>query len=280
MIKKGRKSARTVIEANHGNGAKSVLDSNKEAWTKRILIGTPMTGLLRAEWVFARYGQTIPTNWSNVDVSQFMNSWIPLRYQIPDAENLLAKVVVEQDFEWFLSIEHDNVIPQDLFIKINQYMLSKKYPVVAGLYFTKSDPPEPMIYRHSGWGYYTDWKMGDKVWAAGVPFGCTLIHGSIIKALWKESEEYQVNGVTTRRVFAAPNEAWKIPNSESYARNVGTSDLAFCKRVIKDKIFEKAGWPKFQKMKYPYLVDTSIFVKHIDNNGVMWPLEVPKQFLK
>jgi hypothetical protein len=48
---------------------------------------------------------------------------------------------------------------------------------------------------------------------------------------------------------------------------------------MRDKLFEKAGWPKFQKMKYPYLVDTSIFVKHIDQNGQMWPKAIPAHYI-
>jgi len=44
------------------------------------------------------------------------------------------------------------------------------------------------LYRGRGNGSFRDFKVGDKVWCDGVPFGCTLIHGSIIKALWNESE--------------------------------------------------------------------------------------------
>lgn len=258
----------------------TLLEKNPSGWNNRILIGTPMTGLIRSEWAVGRYGQTIPTNWSHIEVMQWMSSYIPLRYQVADAENIIAKQVVEGNFEWLLFIEHDNVLPPNTFVKLNQYMISGKYPVVGALYFTKSVPAEPMIYREPGRGYFADWKLGDKVMCRGLPFGCTLIHGSIIKELWKTAEPYQIGNTTTRRVFKHPEEVHLDPNSNDFYLSQGTTDLNFCNELIANKIFEKAGWPEFQKKKYPFLVDTSIFVKHIDHDGVQWPTELPKPFLE
>lgn len=256
-----------------------ILEANTGTWNNRILIGTPMTGLVRSEWMVARYGQTIPTNWSHIEVMQWMSSYIPLRYQVADAENIIAKAVVEGNFEWLLFIEADNVLPQNTFVKLNQYMIKGDVPVVGGLYFTKSVPPEPMIYREQGKGYFADWKLGDKVWARGLPFGCTLIHGSIIKALWKEAPEIMVGNVLTRRVFKHPEDVVLDPNSNDYYLSQGTTDLNFCNEVIKNNIFEKAGWPQYKDKEFPFLVDTSLFVQHIDNDGVKWPTSLDKDFL-
>lgn len=259
-------------------GPVNTINKNLETWSKRILIGTPTTGLIRMEWVSARFSQIIPTNWSNVDIWQYMSSYMPLNYQLVDAENLIAKSVVEGDYEWLLFIESDNLIPPNAFRKLNEYMMSKKYPIVGGLYFTKSVPPEPMIYRGLGGGYFDDWKFGDKVECDGLPFGCTLIHGDLIRALWKDSSEYVVNGQVTRRVFDNTAEGWRDPISGAWMSKSGTTDLAFCHRVIDGGYLEKTGWKDAAKKKYPFLVDTSIFVRHIDNNGVQWPLDIPAKF--
>jgi len=260
------------------SGPQNIIDKNLQNWSKRILIGTPTTGLIRMEWVSSRFSQIIPTNWSHVDIWQFMSSYMPLAYQIADAENLIAKTVVEGDYEWLLFIEHDNLLPPNTFRKINEYMMSKEYPVVAGLYFTKSVPPEPMIYRGLGSGYFDKWKFGDRVMCDGLPFGCTLIHGNIIRELWKDSPEYSVNEQITRRVFDNPSEGWRDPVSGAHMSRSGTTDLNFCRRVIDGGYLTKAGFPEHQKMKYPFMVDTTIFVRHIDNNGVQWPLDIPKKF--
>ena len=39
-----------------------VQDSGDPGYTNRLLVGTACTGLLRVEWVAARYGQLIPLN--------------------------------------------------------------------------------------------------------------------------------------------------------------------------------------------------------------------------
>lgn len=250
-------------------------------WTNRLVIGTPTLGTVRMEFVQSRFGQTIPTNFSLVDVHQFMNSHTPIGYQLADAENLTAKVVVEGNFEWFLSWEDDNLPPLDALVKINEYIIKGDVPVVSGLYFTKSSPPEPILYRGMGRGYYPDWKLGDKVWVDGIPFGFTLIHGDIIRALWKESPEYIVNGTITRRVFNVPSESYVDPVTGGWMNSSGTSDLAWCKRLMKDNIFAKAGFPEIQKKEFPFLVDTTIFVKHIDRNtGIIYPIGLPLAFLE
>ena len=251
---------------------------NHGKWQNRLIIGHPTTGLVRIEWVLGRFGVTIPTNWSHTDVIQFMQPTVPIKYQIADSENLLAKAVVDTDAEWLLIWEHDNIPPVDALIRLNEYMIDGTIPVVAGCYFTKSDPPEPMVYRGMGQGYYPDWKMGDLVWTDGVPFGFTLISGALIKAMWAESEEYIVNNQVTRRVFAAPSRHWLDPEKGCYVSEGGTSDLAWCQRVMKEGFFDKAGFPEFSKKKYPFLVDTNIFVHHIDQHGRRFPLSLPKRY--
>lgn len=258
----------------------SMLDKNKGNWVNRILVGTPTTGNVRMEWVNARYSQTIPTNWSHVDVQQWMSPYIPLGYQVADAENLIAKACVEGDFEWLLFLEHDNVLPPGAMVKINEYMIKGDEPVVAGLYFTKSVPPEPLVYREKGKGYFADWKLGEKVRVRGLPFGFTLISGKLIKELWKDAPEYNVNGTITRRVFNAPNSVTYDDQEIGWFTNAGTSDLDFCNKIIVEGYLERAGFPKHQKMENPFIVDTTIFVKHIDNQGVMYPIQLPKEFLE
>jgi len=276
-----KKTKKVTKEKKLQPGLLPALKNNPNKWSNRLVISTPTLGIVRMEWVQARFGQTIPTNFSLVDVHQFMSSYAPIGYQLSDAENLTAKTVVEGNFEWFLSWEDDNLPPLDALVKINQYIIRHDTPVVSGLYFTKSVPPEPILYRGMGTGYYADWKMGDKVWVDGVPFGFNLIHGDIIRELWKESPEYIVNGTVTRRVFDAPSESYIDPVTGGWMNQAGTSDLAWCKRIITDKIFEKAGWPEYQKKQFPFLIDTTIFVKHIDRQtGIQYPMSLPKAFLE
>lgn len=249
-----------------------VQDSGDPGYVNRLLIGTATTGLVHIKWVQARYGQIIPTNWSMVNMLQFMNSYMPLRYQVADAQNLIVKEAIEHDFEWLFLLEHDVILPPDGFIRINEYIREKRHPIVSGLYYTRSVPSEPLLYRGRGTSFVTGWNLGDKVWCDGVPTGCLLIHMGIIREMWKESEEYSLNGIKTRRVFNTPNNIWIDPQTGTFNTMSGTSDLDWCTKVIQGDYFAKAGWGEYQNMKWPMLVDTNIFCKHINMNGQEFPL--------
>ncbi len=246
-------------------------DSDDPGYVNRLLVATPTTGLVRIEWVAARYGQVIPCNWSQVTMNQFMNSYVPLRYQVADAQNLIVREVVVRDFEWLFILEHDVVIPPDCFLKLNQYIRDEKTPVVSGLYYTRSRPSEPLVFRGRGTSFYAKWKMGDKVWCDGVPTGCLLIHAGILRKMWEDSPEYMVGNQLTRRVFETPRMMWYDPASEQFNTTSGTSDLDWCWRVMEGEYLKKAGWKKFGRKKYPFLVDTTIFCRHVNPDGEMFP---------
>jgi len=248
-----------------------IVDSEDPGYINKLLVGTPSTGNVRMEWVMARYGQIIPVNWSMVQMIQWISGYVPIHYSVADAQNLIVKELIEKDFEWLLLIEQDDVLPPNAFIQFDKYMREEKVPIVSGLYFTKSIPSEPLVFRGRGVGYYKDWKLGDLVWCDGVPTGCLLIHGGLLRAMWEESPEYLVGGIKTRRVFETPRKMWYDPESQQYNMTTGTSDLDWCTKIMKGGFFKKSGWDEYQDKQYPFLIDTNIFCKHIDENGVQYP---------
>ena len=255
---------------------------NTGSFQTRILVGIPMTGIVRSEWVMARYGQAIPCNWSQVDMIQWIDQYSPLQFLVADARNIIASECVESDFLWLLFIDHDVILPAGTLLKLNQRMLKAEIPMWSGLYFCKSVPSEPLVYRGRGNSYYTDWKLGDEVWVDGIPMGCTLIHSSILKVLYGESEEYDVGGgKIVRKIFETPSKTFHDPESGGWFNSGGTEDLTLCSRIINDKIMGKAGWDKYEDMDFPFMIDTNIFCKHIDFDGRQYPsMGEERQFLK
>ncbi len=223
------------------------LITNKDKLELRLCVGIPMTGTLRSEWVLARYGQVTPCNWSLVEQIQWLDQYSPLGYTVADARNIIATNCVQSGFEWLLFVDHDTILPPKTLVKLNKYMVDKKYPVVAGLYFIKAVPSEPLIYRGRGTGYYADWKFGDLVDVDAVPMGCTLIHVSILKAMFDEAPEYRIGDLKVRRIFSNPAEMNFDPELMAWKTKVCTEDLEWCTNVIKNRIFDKAGWPEFQE---------------------------------
>lgn len=250
-----------------------VKDSGDPGYVNRLLVATPTTGTVRIEWVQARYGQVVPVNWSMVTMLQYVNSFIPLRYQVADAQNLIVREVVTQDFEWLLLIEHDVCLPADGFVRINAHIREAKYPVVSGLYYSRSRPSEPLLFRGRGTSFYDQWEMGDLVWVDGVPTGVLLIHSAVLRAMWDESAEYLVGQEKVRRVFDTPRNLWFDPESAQYNTTSGTSDLAWCTRVMEGDYLRKAGWSAFadEHPAYPFPVDTNLFCRHINIDGEQFP---------
>ena len=246
-------------------------DSGDPNYLHRLMVGTPTTGLVRVEWVMARYGQIIPMNWSKVEMFEFLSGYMPLRYTVDDAQNLIVGEALKAKMEWLLLLEHDVILPPDAFVRLNKYMRDKTVPVVSGLYYYRSRPSEPLIFRGRGTGAFLDFELGDEVWCDGVPTGCLLIHSSILQTMWDESEEYQVGNRTARRVFHSPRDIWIDPETDSQMMLTGTSDLAWCARIIQEDVFTKAGWSDYREKQYPFLVDTNIFCKHIDMDGTQYP---------
>jgi len=253
-------------------GYRSKLVSKKSEPQKRVFIGIPLTGVVRAEWMLARYGQVIPCNWSSNDYIQWIDQYSPLRFMVADARNLIVEEFIKKGFEWLIFIDHDVVLPPLFLVGVNNYIIEGEPPMFSGLYFTKSVPSEPLIYRGRGNGYFAKWELGDKVWVDGIPMGCTVIHRSILEVLWDESEEYVLAGRKLKRVFVTPQRVFYDPETQSFNTQTGTEDLELCSRIIRDDVLTKAGWPKYARKKYPFLIDTKLFCWHIDWNGNRYPL--------
>lgn len=173
--------------------------------------------------------------------------------------------------------EDDVLPPFDALFKMNLHMERMTAPLVSGLYYSKGEPTWPLTFRGRGNGAYRDWAMGDQVWCDGVPTGFLLIHGDILRWFWANSEEYKLpDGRRCRRVFEFQRKSWYDPEADRYFAQMGTSDLYFCDRIRKEKVFEKVypkGHPfrKFGRMRYPFLCDSTIFSQQVDHSGKYYP---------
>ena len=249
-----------------------VLDSENPHFIARLLMATPSRGMVRIEWHLAVRALAIPPNWAAMSMVSKLNEFVPVRYTVADAQNLITREVIQGGYEWLFLLEDDVMPPPDLLIRLSAYMTQGKKapPVISGLYFQKSRPSEPVLYRGRGNGAFADFKIGQKVWADGVPTGCLLIHASILHAMWNESPEYRAMGELTRQVFESPARAFLGVNRE-LATATGTSDLEFCRRLMEEDFFKKAGYPNYQRKKWPFLCDTRMLCSHIAQDGTTYP---------
>lgn len=258
---------------NKYGGQNDIIKFNKIKWRKKLLVSVATEGWVRYEWAHARYGQITPVNW---EAQGFDVQFTALGYSIDDAYNLISKKAIELNVDWLILVEDDVIVPNDLFLKFSRYMDKGEYPVVSGLYYTKSEPAEPLLFRGRGTGAFHKFKLGQKVWVDGLPMGCLLIHTSILKWFWNNAAEaYQtVDGQVVKRIFETPRKVFFDPEKGGYERQEGTQDLYFFDKVIEWNVLKECGWPKIARKRYPFLADTSIFCKHIDRGtGQMFPVK-------
>lgn len=96
------------------------------------------------------------------------------------------------------------------------------YDVFCGVYCSKANPPEPLIYNDYGLGPFWDWKVGDLLTTDGhgiqaIHMGLTLIRTSLFDILdWQNSDE---------PLFLTENSTRIVNGSISSAR--GTEDIYF-----------------------------------------------------
>lgn len=252
--------------------------SGDSGYINRLLIATPTLGTIKMQWAVARFGQMVPTNWSAVFMNQFMGGYMPEQFLVADAQNLIVQQAVEKDMEWLLLIEDDVIIPPDTFVRMNNYILSESHPIVSGLYYTKSQPSEPLVYRGRGNGPFYEWNLGDIVHCDGLPTGILLIHMGILRKMWEDAPEYRIPygaQPITKAVFVTPNRMVVDPETMQVNSTNGTSDLDWCTRVIQGDYIRKAGWTEYwdelEDKQYPLILDTSIFCRHIDPAGRVYP---------
>lgn len=252
-----------------------VNNSNDPGYVNRLMVGTACTGMVRVEWMQARFGQVTPVNWSWVQMYQYVQGFYTLQYQVDDAQNVIVHHALKHDFQWLLLWEHD-VLPQpDALLRLNEYMRKASHPVVSGLYYTRAYPSEPLVFRGAGTGAFTDFKLGDLVYCDGVPTGFLLIHMGLIKAMADEAEEYTVGDQKVKKVFWTPRKIWFEGETGFWNTQSGTSDLEWCKKIMRGDFLRKSGWGDYEKgledKRYPYLVDTNLFCHHIEKDGRMFP---------
>lgn len=246
---------------------KRVVIHNPEPLNQSVLIGIPSTGKIRFEWHSAMQSLMFPTWWA-------MSYYHPIGYDVATARNMIVEsALMGSKSEWIFFIDHDVLVPEETPVILRKYMTAAKYPIVSGYYYTKSNPPEPLIYKAGQTGPYYNWKKGDKVWASGTGLGLTLIHTSIFRNMappWFVTPNHMLT-MQESEYKAITKAKENTPWSSSGYRISGTEDIYFYNRVVNEGIINKAGW-KVPDPNNPILIDTDFFGGHIDfNSGKIYP---------
>jgi hypothetical protein len=270
-VRRARASTPTVSIAQWHN-------PKPEDNTTPMLIGTPSLGLIRLEWANAMDGMVKPPNWSVAKSS-------PIGYPVGPAQNMIVDTVLRGPFRALLLIEDDTVPPLDALLLFDRWFFKMERklapPIVSGVYHIKGSEEirrgktggiatlgaEPLIYRGGGMRAYRDFMYGDVVWCNGIPTGALMIHRSVLEA-WAREPDVPSDTIPgyphpCKRVFEQPSRVWQEPGG-AFRCMTGTTDLYWSEQTIRRDILTKAGYGKYAKREFPYIVDTALRFGHID----------------
>ena len=210
-------------------------------WKKqRIIVMVPSANMIPAKVALAQWNLIFPPN-------QAVFKMLCLGMEVGDAYSEAIKFVLEhpdlKDWEYILTMEHDNIPPPDGLVKLIKRMEDHpEYTCVGGLYWTKGEGGVPQI-----WGDPSDPVLNfrpqppvpsELVECCGTGMGFNLWR----VATFKDEKLRQ---------------PWFKTLNGAGGEGVGTQDLYF--------------WADARKHGYRCAVDCDVLVGHFDHvNDISW----------
>jgi predicted SAM-dependent methyltransferase len=102
------------------------------------------------------------------------------------AKQRLAELAIQNRAQWAFFLDDDVLCPPDTLMKmIKLWKSDSKYKVISGVYWSKSEPPMPLIFKGNLEGSYWDWKTTDLIPVDGAGAGCLFIDLEMLKKIPK-----------------------------------------------------------------------------------------------
>lgn len=166
-----------------------------------LVIGIPFSRPVMPEWAISLAIQTWPTD--------LANCYIPMRgLPVDQARIAIVESARRLDAPWIFMVDDDVEIPQ---WTIRQLMNTIKQAdddvmVVGGIYPSRTNPTEPIVYKGHGQGVYWKWRRGEIFEVDAIGTGCMLIRTEVfdkIERPWFKTVKETATDVTDDIWFCA-----------------------------------------------------------------------------
>lgn len=202
-----------------------------------VLVATPSRGMTTTQWAMMLRRMKLPADAAYYTLTG---------YRVDLQRNECVKMLLQSSLEWLLFIDDDVMAPPETF----DQLASHGQDVVAGLYYHKFEPIEPMVYLDRGdkMEVPPDFAIGKLIEADLVGSGCMLIHRRVLEAM------------------AEPWFLWTEGDPTLPARDRLSDDFYFCRKA------KAAGFKVF--------MDTGVRCLHIglgssELGGMFLPFNAP-----
>jgi SAM-dependent methyltransferase len=181
-------------------------------------------------------GRPVPWEWAMafrsldppINYNVFYNTVQHTR--VDAARNHFAQYAKQEKAKYLFMMGDDTVPPGHTLRKLVYLMDNNpEIDVLGAMYWTKSDPSFPLVFRGNGAGAYWDWKLGEFFECTGLGMDATIIRTSIFDKL-----DEKFPGEPYFLTIKADGYAEDLNKTETW-----TEDLYFCDKVQKigGKIF-------------------------------------------
>lgn len=176
------------------------------------MIGLPFCGRpVMPEWALAMMAQAYPLNMTI--------EFAPLKgRKIDEAKNEITRHAIDAGAKYLWFVDDDTAPPPHAARKliIDLETAPDAVMVAAGIYVSRQEYPEPLVYLKNGEGAFWKWKAGEVFECCGIGGGCMMIKVEVFKHLpepWFKTVDCY--------------------SDQDGIENQFTDDIYFCDKVIK-----------------------------------------------
>lgn len=121
-----------------------------------LAVGVPAAGrLTTVHWGINLAAQIYPLNIA-------VDYCCPEGYDSDEARNMIVQYAMEANARWIWMVDDDVLPPNTAVQRLMHSMIGKPEVMAsAGIYYSKSDIPQPVVFEGRGTGPYWDWKRGE-----------------------------------------------------------------------------------------------------------------------
>lgn len=204
----------------------------------KAVIGIPSRGTVSVHFLPPLLKQSIPIN-------IFVEYRFVVGKEVGVARNELAEEALKLKADYLIFIDDDVIIPQDAIAKLIS-LADEGKDIVAGVYYTKQIPPQPLIFKGIGTGCFKNWRVGEILEnISGVGMGLTLIRTTVFRKL--------------KRPWFKTIKSAKFTNKQGSVISFGIDEaLYFCNKAL-SKGFRITVDTNIQGIHYDFRTDTFYF---------------------
>lgn len=137
-----------------------------------VVIGIPSFGMVSTYFYQAMKSQQFPLVSSAIDK-------IVLNRPIADARNEIVEFALQQNANYIFWVDDDVIAPPDAFLKLYNHQKD----IINGVYWSKSNPTMPLLFRNHLEGPYWDWHVGDLIEIDAAGSGLTLVKTDVYRKI-------------------------------------------------------------------------------------------------